>query len=248
MRRRLPAGSRGFTLIELGVTLVILVMVITLVGISIANIRRADLKATSGMMAGAMRYLYNLAVINNTAYRLVVDMDEGSFWGEALDTDDPCARYLPEVGETLESPDEDEERGEPVDPREEKRERAAGRSDASLAAIGELMAAAAPPPAQGSGFKKPKDNLLSERKLPKGIVVTGAITSHHEALQTEGRVAVHFFPGGYAERAWIWLGEQDHAEAEAEVMTTLALEALTGRVTRHTDPLDELDFLKDVDR
>ena len=36
------------------------------IGVSIVNIRKADLKAASGMMGGAMRYMYNLAVINNT--------------------------------------------------------------------------------------------------------------------------------------------------------------------------------------
>ena len=235
-------AQRGFTLIELGVSLVILVMVITLVGVSISNIRRADLKATSGMMAGAMRYLYNLAVINNTAYRLVVDMDAGAFWGEELDSEDPCARYLPDEGEGLDGgfagdEDGDEDGGD---------DRSTGRGGKrKLSVLDELMNVATPVPA--GTFKKPKDNLLSERKLPRGIVVTGAITSHHQSLQTEGRVAVHFFPGGYAEDAWIWLGEKDTPESEAEVMVTLALQALNGRVTRHTDPLDESDFLKEVD-
>ena len=60
---RTKPKSRGFTLIELVISMFIAVMVIGLVTVAITNIRRADLKAASGMMAGAMRYLYSLAVM-----------------------------------------------------------------------------------------------------------------------------------------------------------------------------------------
>ena len=73
---------RGFTLIELIVVIAIGSILVGSVTVAIANIRTADLKSATGMMAGAMRYMYNLAVINNRPYRLVIDMDESTFWGE----------------------------------------------------------------------------------------------------------------------------------------------------------------------
>jgi len=214
-----PLGHRkakGFTLIELVVSMAIGLLVISLVTMAITNIRRADLKASSGMMAGAMRYLYNLAVINNTPYRLVIDMDAGKFWGEEMDTDDPCKRYLPAPGEELLGGEE---------------QRIGADEDA--------------PPA--TAYKKPKDNLLSERSLPRGIVVTGVLTSHHRDAQREGRAAIHFFPGGYAERAYVWLGEQDGPEAEPEEIVTLDLDGLMGHVKRHYEVLEESSFVRESD-
>lgn len=212
--------ARGFTLIELVVTLAIVMIVLTLVTVAITNIRRADLKASSGMLSSSMRYLYNLAVINNRPYRLVLDLDEGLFWGEELETDDPCARYLPEEGDE-------------VADRKKERDEEQSADDEALEA--------------GPSYQRTKDNLLSERKLPRGIEITGVITSHHRAAQHEGRVAIHFFPGGYAERAYIWLGEQEDPDTAAEPTVTLDLDGLMGRVTRVRDALDERDFLKESD-
>ena len=222
--KRALRGARGFTLIELIVSITIGLIVIALITVSINNIRRADLKKSSGMMSSAMRYLYNLAVINNTPYRMVIDMDKGAFWGEALETDDPCNRYLPEEGEEMGVAEADGRIGVAGEPGLE----------------GEEVQSSA-------GYRKQKDNLLSERELPRGIVITGILTSHHRDAQREGRAAIHFFPGGYAERAYVWLGEQDSPEEEAEEMVTLDLDGLMGSVKRHNEVLEESSFIRESD-
>jgi prepilin-type N-terminal cleavage/methylation domain-containing protein len=220
------AKARGFTLIELVVVMVIVSTVLTLVSMGIANIRRADLTSASGMMSGAMRYLYNLAVINNTPYRLVIDMDDRAFWGEELDTDDPCARFLPEDGAfgTEEFDPEDNE-----------------SPDADSGAMGVKR-----PRTHRANFTKTKDNLLSRRVLPMGIVVTGVMTSKNQGPKETGKVAIHFFPGGYAENAYIWMGEQALDDDEPEVLLTLELASLNGHVTRHNEELDQASFQKEA--
>ncbi|MCB9727312.1 MAG: prepilin-type N-terminal cleavage/methylation domain-containing protein [Deltaproteobacteria bacterium] len=237
-RRR--SGQAGFTLIELAVTLTILVLVIGLVTMSIANIRRADLKASGGMLAAAMRYTYNLAVINGTPYRLVLDLNEGAFWGEELQTDDPCARYLPEEGElTGDGQDGDEDEDRPRRSPAAAEAGAVGPDGQPLPARDET--------ARAMGYQRKKDNLLSKRTLPKGIKITGVITSHHSAEQTDGKVAIHFFPGGFAEKAWVWLGEQGNPEEDAKPEMTLALDGLMGHVSRSSTPLDPADFIKELE-
>ena len=223
--RRALSGARGFTLIELIVSITIGLIVIGLITVSINNIRRADLKKSSGMMSSAMRYLYNLAVINNTPYRMVIDMEKGAFWGEALETDDPCNRYLPAEGEEMSGSEAEGRMGVAGEP----------------GLDGEETAQAA------DGYRKQKDNLLSERELPRGVVITGILTSHHRDAQREGRAAIHFFPGGYAERAYVWLGEQDSPEEEPEEMVTLDLDGLMGSVKRHNEVLDESSFIRETD-
>jgi general secretion pathway protein H len=223
--RRALSGARGFTLIELIVSISIGLIVIGLVTVSINNIRRADLKKSSGMMSSAMRYLYNLAVINNTPYRMVIDMDKGAFWGEAMETDDPCNRYLPAEGEEMGVAEAEGRMGVEGEP----------------GLDGEQVASSS------GGYRKQKDNLLSERELPRGIVITGILTSHHRDAQREGRAAIHFFPGGYAERAYVWLGEQASPEEDPEEMVTLDLDGLMGSVKRHNEVLEESSFIRETD-
>lgn len=223
--RRALRGGRGFTLIELIVSITLGMIVVGLITVSINNIRRADLKKSSGMMSSAMRYLYNLAVINNTPYRMVIDMDKGAFWGEAMETDDPCNRYLPVEGEEMGGGDEDGRLGVEGEP----------------GIDGEQVASSS------GGYRKQKDNLLSERELPRGIVITGILTSHHRDAQREGRAAIHFFPGGYAERAYVWLGEQASPEEDPEEMVTLDLDGLMGSVKRHNEVLEESSFIRETD-
>ena len=152
--RRTLNGARGFTLIELMVSITISLIVIGLITVSINNIRRADLKKSSGMMSSAMRYLYNLAVINNTPYRMVIDMEKGAFWGEAMETDDPCNRYLPAEGEEM----------------------AVDTGDGRMGVEGEPGLDGEQVANSSSGYRKQKDNLLSERELPRGIVITVSYT------------------------------------------------------------------------
>ena len=225
------SARRGFTLIELIVVIAIGAILIGSMGVAITNIRKADLKAATGMMSGAMRYMYNLAVINNRPYRLVIDMDESRFWGEELQQDDPCARFLPEGDPLAEASDrekEAEKRGKEVEmPRGlDPRARATAKSVTYQAA---------------------KDNLLSVRELPRGIRVTGVMTSNHEGPREDGKVAIHFFPGGYAEPAYVWLGEEDDPDEPAEASVTLSLDSLMGRVTRYSKALAPSTFAKEME-
>ncbi len=227
------SGQRGFTLIELSVAIVIIIMAMTLIGFSIANIRKADLKASSGMMAGAMRYLYNLAIINNTPYRLVVDMDEGVFWGEELQQDDPCARFLPE--------------GDPLAEASDREKEAEKRGKDVEAEMPRGLDPRARATAKSVSYQAAKDNLLSARELPRGIRVTGVMTTNHEGPREDGKVAIHFFPGGYAEPAYVWLGEEEDPDEPAEASVTLSLDSLMGRVTRHGEALSPSTFAKEME-
>ena len=203
------------------------------VTVAIANIRTADLKSATGMMAGAMRYMYNLAVINNRPYRLVIDMDESKFWGEELQTEDPCARFLPEGDPVAEESDRKKEAEE------------SGKEPDDLGPRGldprRRVASSSP------GYQAAKDNLLSQRALPKGILVTGVMTSNHEGPREEGRVAIHFFPGGYAEQAYVWLGKEPEPDEEPEALVTLSLDSLMGRVRRHKEALSPSSFAKELE-
>ena len=104
--------QQGFTLIELVVVMAVIAVVTTAVAIGIGNIRGASVQAESGKLTLAIRYLYNLSVLNGKNYRMVIDIDSGTYWGEEQKSRDPCKAFLlPGEGEAADgSTDEDPDR------------------------------------------------------------------------------------------------------------------------------------------
>ena len=211
-------ARRGFTLVELIITVAIIAIVSAVMFVAVGELRAADLRAESSRLAGEMRYLYQLSVTNNLNYRLVIDLDAGKYWGEELtNQEDPCARYL----------------GDDADPQ------------AAFIDEAEQKKAAEDGPREVATYSRAEDPLLTERELPKGIAFTGVITSHHTSMQTGGKVAIHFFPVGYAERAYVWFGEatDDGSDDYVDVLT-LELKPLLGHAEVHGGVLSESDFLR----
>ncbi len=206
-------GQRGFTLIELVVVMAVIAVVTTVVAVGIGNIRGASVQSDAGKLAVAVRYLYNLSVLNGKVHRLVIDLEKGTYWGEAQDSRDPCKMFL------LPGEGEDGEGGQ---------ETAADKSDDEDGA----------PKPQVAKFGQAKTKLLKARKLQKGIVFGGVMTSHQRELTTSGKAHVTFFPNGTAEAAMIYVQDKDDDE---DVMTVQVL-ALQGSARVHLDKMSTDDF------
>ncbi|HRE88081.1 MAG TPA: type II secretion system protein [Myxococcota bacterium] len=205
--------ERGFTLIELVVVMAIIAIMFIVGAVGISAIRGADVDATASVVAGAMTYVSSLAVHENKTYRLVLDMDQKAYWVEHVDTEDPCARFLPDDVDVGLDP---EAEAEPRDEDEEGVETTVS-------------------------FSQTRGDLLKGRFEP-GTNVAAILTAHHDQVQEGGRAAVYFYPNGYAERALIWIGGvAADKEGAWDREVTVELHSL-GRVSHHGDPLDERDF------
>ena len=180
--------ARGFTVVELLVTMAVVIMLIVAASFSLGVLFRADLKTSAGKMAASVRYVYSLSVLNNQSYRLVLDLDNGEYWAEERPKEGrACETFLVE---------KEGERALPNLPTRRKK----GVSSE----LGEDEGA------EKSGqFERLKDNLLKKKKLPGRIKFKGAITSHHSDLQEDGLVEINFFPAGYVEHAYIYVGEEE---------------------------------------
>ena len=206
-RRGRRRGQRGFTLIELVVVVAIMAMVTAAVAIGIGNLRGASVQSEAGQLAVAVRYLYNLSVLNGKVHRLVIDLGTNTYWGEAQQSRDPCKMYLlPGEDELTDdgSSDEDEDADKP----------------------------------KAGAFAKAKTKLLKKRKLKKGVVFGGAMTSHDSELVTSGQAYITIFPNGTAEAAMVYVEDKDNEE---DVMTVEVL-SLQGSARVHPDRLDPEDF------
>ncbi len=213
--------SAGFTLIELGAVLAIAIVMVVAGVATLQGVRKADISTSAAKLTVAVRYLYDLAAINNRTYRLVIDMEDNSYWGERIDLSDSCG--------TAVLPADDERGGG-----ERGKEESAQAGGPKGAEVDEESGVLGP---DGKPKQRLKDNLLTRRQLPKGIRFMGVMTSHQDERSEEGQAEVYFFPSGYVERAFIYL------ERDSEVYTveTLPLRGV-GRVhSKELDPRDLLD-------
>jgi general secretion pathway protein H len=83
---RWPRADAGFTLLELAIVLFLLGLFSSLVIPLFGGLGGDALKTTARRLAGTTKYLYNEAALNGRPYRLVFDLDAGTYSGRRLET------------------------------------------------------------------------------------------------------------------------------------------------------------------
>ncbi|MFO0751058.1 MAG: prepilin-type N-terminal cleavage/methylation domain-containing protein [Myxococcota bacterium] len=225
------ALARGFTLIEMMVTIAIIVTLIAVGAIALGSMRAADADTTANVLAGAMRYVSTLAVHYNKTYRLVLDLDKHRWWAETTNTDDPCGRFVPDDADPPKSAEEALADG--TAPPKAKAKNADGEEiDPELG--------------MGASFTKEEAELLDGEFEPE-TTVSAVLTDHHQEPQTHGKVAIYFYPNGQAERAFVWVAEEKDEDGVVTAVPeiTLSLEGL-GTVQRFGAVLDENEFYREA--
>jgi len=169
---------KGFTVLELMVVIAIVLFVSAAVVASVQSLKQASLSTQADRLAVSIRYLYDLAALNNTVYRLVIDMDSNAYWGEEVSESSRCgSAILPSEREALYSLDM------------------------------EVQTPKEPPKTAEQSPSPTKENLLTRTTLPKGLSFGGVMTSHQDELQEEGKANIYFFPSGYVEKALIYINK-----------------------------------------
>lgn len=90
---------------------------------------------------------------------------------------------------------------------------------------------------QGVSGSKVEDNRVRSQKLPEGVRISGVYTKHNGKPVEEGSESIYFFPDGTAEKAFVWLTDED-------VVFTLEVTALKGTGVVHPEELDAKDLKK----
>lgn len=197
----------GMTLLEVLVVLGILGLVLAGGIAGVGRVRKSDLRSGAARIGAALRSGYDRAAASGAHHRVVLDLDEETFQLERCEGKVRLRRSLEEAKQ------EEEE---------------------SLLAQASLLPGSAEEAAQrvaaasvGQARCTPvKGELGKPQALPKsrGIGLAKVYVGHLDDPAQGGKVPIHFFPQGYAERAVV-----EVAAADGDTYS-LVVHPLTGRV------------------
>lgn len=178
------AGSRGFTLIELGITIAILALVAMIVVPSVEAAFGVKTREEAGALAGAIRAMYAESALSGRTCRLVFDLENGAYWPE-------CAE-----GRIAVAGREESIRGARVEDDEEF-----NGTEEQEAAHREVEAKRA--------FAAFESGLAPKRQLPESVFLDTVWTQHQSEPYTGGTAYLYFWPNGQTERAYIYVADDE---------------------------------------
>lgn len=221
-------GSRGLTLIEIMVVLVIIAVV---AGVAIAGsmqLPSARLRRSATMIASAIKVGYTRATATSRDLRLVMDIDQSKIWLEESD-----APML------AKSKDKNASAGaDPVTQTEQ-----AVQAESATIMKGPPIPKPRFHPIEAFGFGDVESGK-GGKPLQRGIKFRSVQTPHDDAARTKGRAYLYFWPGGRTESASIQvrIGE---SEEDGQTLTLLVA-PLTGKITIKGGPAELVVPMDDV--
>ncbi len=193
--------SIGFTIIEIIVTLLLLVLLVAVTLPSLNALTGVNLKKASSEIQGLVREVYGLAIFSGHTLRIVYDLEQEFFFVELSTRDVKLQGDKNKFDGKIEfnklGKEEDPiEQNEGDDKKNPKRP-----------------------------VWQPVEGSLGEyQKLPRGVIFQGIWVEHLKERVREGKVAQYFFRSGYTQSAQITLGRGD----EEQDRLTVIVEPLTG--------------------
>lgn len=232
-----PSRERGFTLIEAVIMVGVIAAVSAIAVPTIGNVSRADLRRASTQVSGNVRAAYDMAALSGQTYRLAFELSKAGGAAQAAPGADPnegaqsagrtvrveaspellafdaqanplarmatgvsggrmgadaWAALAPEaLGEG--ATDDDDADGEAVS--QSPFELLFGKSDEGRGRDAPGV----------TSFKAAHESLV----LPEGVRLSGVWTQGMSQSATEGVAYLYFFPGGYTQRAHIYLEDEE---------------------------------------
>ncbi|MFB6375918.1 MAG: Tfp pilus assembly protein FimT/FimU [Bradymonadaceae bacterium] len=209
----------GITLVELMITVAIVVGLMGAGAYSMGMLTQNDLKSEAMRMTSAINYTWSRAATNNAQYRMVFDLDAGTYHTEL--TKAPVVQKNQPDQKTDEYISEEARRAQK---KEEEAEQSGDQQESNP-----FNANTKPT------YEQVEDSVLKPRKLPSSLRIAQVVPCDQESVIKKGRAAIHFFPNGFQQPAIIVLtaGEGSYY--------SLKTEPLTGRVKIYAEKLEKTE-------
>ncbi len=214
--KRPARHARGFTLIEMGVSILLIALMAGVAIPALSNITRAQLRSKSGELAGAIRSMYGHAAVSGRSCRLVFDLDNSSYWAE-------CAKGVVRLSRERERAQD----GQRVLSREEERQQELLEQAGRVRDLSDKDKMRAELAARDQ-FKPEGGGDVRKSSLGKLVRFEDAWVQHQAERYTAGKAYLYFWPSGLTEEAGIRLAQGDD-------VYSLVVSPLTGRVRIYND-------------
>jgi len=199
--RRGGGQPRGFTLIEVLITVAVIGVMALAAAPAVNSFTGANARSSAAEIAGAYRYLFDTAALRHQTCRMVLDMDHQEWWAECTQAGPGNRRGQPVMGKDGVAEDDDAAL-------------AKGFSDEPDAEKRRFLARAR--------FAEFKDRQVGKRRLKGGSAFEKIWTPRQRDPQTKGKAYVYFYPQGQGDRAQIPVADGGNAY-------TVVTQPLTGR-------------------
>jgi general secretion pathway protein H len=196
----------GFTLLEIGITLAVLVLAITFAMPSLQAVTGVRMRSAAGQLGSQMRALYNEAALGGHTCRIVFDLDARQYWPE-------CAPNDAKISSVKEQARDGRLYVDALKEQQDVERLAELQRDNALQAQLEAKTA----------FGNFKDPDVKRVVLPDGVSFGSVWVQHQSERYTGGTAYLYFFPQGNSERALIVLKQKDD-------YITVKQSSLTGHV------------------
>ena len=223
--------ARGFTLLEIGVVLLLIGAMLAVAIPSVNALTGANMRRATGMLQGLMRDTYARAALSGNAHRIVFDIDTSTYWVEATKGGVVLPRNLQELtnegGSILDKLDErieDIDRQDMNDDDRAKVELLGGPQWTHVAAPGEHDSEELRPQKLPDGCGEDHNGCVRFKEI--------WVDSLKEPARG-GQVAIVFFPGGYAQEAIVTVTD----DADGDNVITLEVVPLTAEVYTHNEEI-----------
>jgi len=179
-------SRRGFTLIEIMVTVAVIALIMGLTAFTLQDLFGEKISNTADQLSGTIKYVYNEAAVKNQYYRLLIDFSAHTFSVESAE--DPF--------KIVATPE-----GTPEEPSAGAEQKTAPNTEANAPAEPEEGAAAV-------SFNQETNFLLKPIEIPSSVRIKDVYVEHYGKKVESGKVAIYFFPNGWVEKAVINLTDE----------------------------------------
>lgn len=219
MKTKIPHENQstlGMTIVEIMVVLTIIAGMMGLAVISIGALGGNDLKNGAFRVTAIMKYTYANAAINNTQYRMVLNLDTGEYHTEIIKS----ALTTNSGGSARSANGEDllTEEAKRLAEKEEAKTDLFDEEEENPFGINRKVT-----------YERVEDVVVKPEKLKDGIKFLKVATSATQEPVETGIVVINFYPNGFQDQAYIVIADEDGNAI------TLMSKPLSGRVKTYVD-------------
>jgi len=198
--------SRGFTLLETVVAVLIMSIATSIAIPLVNNLTGVHLKTASQKMAGNVKYLFDRAILEGLYIRLVIDFSQNVYWSESTKDRFFLSQKPLDVKDGLVVVEEEDDEKDPFEDHDILFD---NPENYKWQGWGDFADKFRKKKAQ---FGTYATELSSRTELPKGVAFFRVETESISGSASDGQVYIHFFPNGYVEKSAIHLANASDLE------------------------------------